>query len=91
MMNYKNEIAKRIHDVTGVDEKELEEYIEIPPNSDLGDFAFPCFKLAKELRKAPPAIASEIKEKIVLDDIIDRVDVVGGYLNFFTNKGITAA
>ena len=86
MMNYKSEIAKRIHDVTGVDEKELEEYIEIPPNSDLGDFAFPCFKLAKELRKAPPAIASEIKEKITLDNVIDRVDVVGGYLNFFTNK-----
>lgn len=85
-MNYKSEIAKKIHNVTGVDQKELEEYIEIPPNSELGDFAFPCFRLAKELRKAPPVIASEIKEKIVLDDTIDRVDVVGGYLNFFTNK-----
>ena len=85
-MNYKNEIAKKINAITNVDINALEDYIEIPPNAELGDFAFPCFKLAKELRKAPPAIATEIKEKIELDDNIDRVEVVGGYLNFFINN-----
>ena len=85
-MNYKNEIAERIHKITDVDTKELEEYIEIPPNSDMGDFAFPCFKLAKSMRKAPPVIANEIKEKMKVDDVIERIDVAGGYLNFFINK-----
>lgn len=85
-MNYKIEIANRINALTNVDVKELVEYIEIPPNTDMGDFAFPCFKLAKELKKAPPIIANEIKEKLELDDVISKVEVVGGYLNFFINK-----
>ena len=87
MINFKQEIAKAIADVTKLEEKELENYIEIPPNSDLGDYAFPCFKLAKELKKAPPMIANDIKENIKIDEsIIDRIDVVGGYLNIFINK-----
>ena len=86
MVNFKQEIAKEIAEVTNLDSKELENYIEIPPNSDLGDYAFPCFKLAKELRKAPPVIANEIKEKIELTDEIEKVEVAGGYLNFFINK-----
>ncbi len=87
MINFKKEIAKAIADVTKLEEDELENYIEIPPNSDLGDYAFPCFKLAKELKKAPPMIANDIKENIKIDEsIIDRIDVVGGYLNIFINK-----
>ena len=87
MINFKEEIAKAIADVTKLEEKELENYIEIPPNIDLGDYAFPCFKLAKDLRKAPPIIANDIKENIKIDEgIIDRIDIVGGYLNIFINK-----
>ena len=87
MMNFKAEIAKAISKITDIEEKELESYIEIPPNSDLGDYAFPCFKLAKALRKAPPAIAQEIKDKIELDEnIIEKIDIVGGYLNIYINK-----
>ena len=89
-MNYKNEIAKRINAITNVEVSSIEEYIEIPPNTDLGDFAFPCFKLAKELRKAPPAIATELKEKLAEDEVISKIDVVGGYLNFFINKSAFA-
>ena len=85
-MNYKNEIAKRINAITNVDVASLESYIEVPPNTDLGDFAFPCFKLAKELKKAPPMIANELKEKLSEDEVISKIDVVGGYLNFFINK-----
>ena len=87
MINFKNEIAKAISKVTDIDVKELETYIEIPPNSDLGDYAFPCFKLAKTLRKAPPVIATEIKENIGIDgEIIQQIDIVGGYLNIHINK-----
>ena len=51
MIDFKIEIAKAISKITNIEEKELVSYIEIPPNSDLGDYAFPCFKLAKALRK----------------------------------------
>ena len=51
MISFKNEIAKAIAEVTNLDVEELKIYIEIPPNSDLGDYAFPCFKLAKALKK----------------------------------------
>ncbi len=87
MLNFKNEIAKSIAEVTNLDINELESYIEIPPNSDLGDYAFPCFKLAKSLRKAPPMIANEIKENIKIDEnIIEKIEIVGGYLNIYINK-----
>lgn len=85
-MDYKVKLAEKIGNIVNIDANELKEYIEIPPNSELGDYAFPCFRLAKELKKAPPMIATEIKEKMELDDVIDRVDVVGGYLNFYINK-----
>lgn len=87
MINIKEEIAKAIAMSVNLDEKELVSYIEIPPNSDLGDFAFPCFKLAKELKKAPPMIATEIKEKITIDaNLIEKIEIQGGYLNFYINK-----
>lgn len=87
MINIKEEIAKVIATSVNLDEKELVNYIEIPPNSDLGDFAFPCFKLAKELKKAPPMIANEIKENITIDtNILEKIEIQGGYLNFYINK-----
>ena len=86
MINFKNEIAKQISLATGIDEKQLAEYIEIPPNKEMGDFAFPCFKLARELKKAPPMIAAEIKEKITENENIEKIEIAGGYLNFYINK-----
>lgn len=90
MKNLKQIIAKQISKTTNINEKELESYIETPKDSKNGDYAFPCFKLAKELRKAPPAIANEIKEKIEKTEEIEKIEVVGGYLNFFINKSILA-
>lgn len=87
MIDFKTEIAKAISKVINIDEKQLKTYIEIPPNSELGDYAFPCFKLAKDLHKAPPAIAEDIKENIQLDEsIIEKIEIVGGYLNIYINK-----
>ena len=85
MINLKEEIAKKISEVIKMNAKELEEYVEIPKDSEMGDYAFPCFRLAKELRKAPPVIANEIKEKIQLDENIEKIEAVGGYLNFYIN------
>ena len=88
MIDFKNVISEKIAKAVELDVNEIRDYIEIPPNTDMGDYAFPCFKLAKTLRKAPPAIAEEIKEKIELDETISKMDVAGGYLNFFVNKEI---
>lgn len=86
MKNFKQIIAKQISKTINIDEQELTSYIEIPKDTQNGDYAFPCFRLAKELRKAPPVIANEIKEKIELTEEIEKVEVAGGYLNFFINK-----
>ena len=86
MKNFKQIIAKQISKIINIDEQELTSYIETPKDTKNGDYAFPCFRLAKELRKAPPVIANEIKEKIELTDEIEKVEVAGGYLNFFINK-----
>ena len=86
MINYKYEIAKKINEVVNISVEELTTYIEIPPNTEMVDFAFPCFRLAKEMRKAPPMIAAELKEKLITDELIEKIEVAGGYLNFFTNK-----
>jgi len=87
MINFKKEIAKIISFASGIDISAIEGYIEVPPNDEMGDYAFPCFRLAKELKKAPQIIANELKEKINIEnEIIDFVKVVGGYLNFYINK-----
>ena len=87
MINFKKIIAEAISKVINKEVNELESYIEIPKESNNGDYAFPCFRLAKDLRKAPPVIAEEIQSKIEIDaNQITNMEVVGGYLNFFINK-----
>ena len=84
MIDFKQIIAETIAKVVNLDKKELESYIEIPKDINNGDYAFPCFRLAKELKKAPPMIANDIKEKIqIKEQYIKKVEVVGGYLNFY--------
>ena len=90
LKDFKQIIAKQISITIDINEEELESYIETPKDSKNGDYAFPCFRLAKELRKAPPAIANEIKEKIEAVEEIEKIEVAGGYLNFFINKSILA-
>ena len=87
MADFKQIIGQAIAKVTNINEEELESYIEKPKDQKNGDYAFPCFKLAKELRKAPAIIANEIQEKIEIDkEKIEKIEVVGGYLNFYINK-----
>lgn len=66
--------------------EEIIALIEIPPNKEMGDYAFPCFKLAKVFRKAPNMIAADLAEQIEAKDEITKVAPMGGYVNFFVNK-----
>ena len=88
MINYKNEISKLISNSINIAYDKIIGFIEIPNNSSLGDYAFPCFRLAKELKMSPQKIAEQILENMKYDkELIDNVEIVGGYLNFFINKG----
>ena len=91
MLNFKKIIANIVNDVIKIENVNLEDYIEIPKDVSNGDYAFPCFKLAKELKKAPQVIAEEIKEKINIENSeIEKVEIIGGYLNFFIKREILA-
>ena len=91
MINFKKEIAKSIANAIDIKENEIYGYIEIPKDTKNGDYAFPCFNLAKVLKKSPQIIASEIKEKISVDaEKIIKIDIAGGYLNFYINKILLA-
>ncbi len=84
MLDFKNIVADEIKKVTNIEN--IYEYIEIPANKDMGDYSLPCFKLAKELKKAPQMIANDIKEKLKInEEIVSKVEVVNGYLNFYIN------
>ena len=74
-MNYKSKLALLIS--KHIDKEISEELIEIPPNPKLGDFAFPCFNLAKILKKAPAVIASELVQELKADFIseIKPIDI----------------
>lgn len=89
MIDFKKYIAEIIAKALEMNVNEIEKSIENPKGVDNGDYAFPCFKLAKVLRKAPPVIAEETKQKLVVDEkIVTKIEVVGGYINFFVNKEI---
>lgn len=80
-MDYKKEIKNELEKVLGF---EIEQ-IESPKNAGLADFAYPCFKLSKTMRKAPQMIADELAQKVSLP-FLEKVESVNGYLNFFINK-----
>lgn len=84
-MDYKKLVAERIKEHVDLDLENIENIIEIPPKSDMGDFAFPCFKLSKVMRKAPHMISEELAEKINKDSF-EIVENLGPYLNFFVDK-----
>lgn len=84
----KAQIIDIIAKAANLDTETVSNLIEIPPKADMGDYAFPCFQLAKTLRKAPPMIAADIAEAIGKSEIIDKLEVKGAYLNFFLKKEI---
>ena len=79
-MDYKRYISEKLK-IEGMSADEIYGLIALPPTSDMGDYALPCFKLAKILRKSPVAIAETLKENFPIDEVISEVSAVNGYLN----------
>lgn len=85
-MDYKKVVAERIKQLVDLEIETIEKLIEIPPRPEMGEFAFPCFQLAKAMKKAPNMIAKDLKEKIEMEGF-EKVECFGPYLNFFLDKG----
>ena len=84
-MDYKKLITEKLN-IEGVDKEQLYGFIEVPPNTDMGDFALPCFKLAKALRKPPVKIAEDLASAFTPDEFISDCTAINGYLNFKINR-----
>ena len=83
----KNQIVNLLsQNIDVLSSEEISQLIEIPPKPEMGDFAFPCFRLAKSYHKAPPVIAQDLKDAIGSQAFLSEIKVVGGYLNFYVDK-----
>lgn len=83
----KDKIIDLITDsIEELDRETVSRILEIPPQEDMGDFAFPCFQLAKIFRKAPNMIAEEVAERIKKTDFVSKVMAMGPYVNFFIDR-----
>lgn len=89
-MDFKVEISKIISLSIDMDTEEIYSIMEIPPNDQMGDYSFPCFKLAKSLHKSPTLIAQDILSKIQKPDFLQNIEIKGAYINFFINKSVYA-
>lgn len=89
MIEIKKQIANQIGKITNLEADTLESFIETPPDDKMGDYSFPCFRLAKELKKAPQMIAQELADEIQVDPaVFSKIEVVGGYVNFFVKPEV---
>ncbi len=87
MISYREKIADILApQIEGLEKDEIMSMIETPADSKMGDYAFPCFKLAKLLRKAPPMIAKSIAEAVADDPLFEKVESVKAYVNMFISK-----
>ncbi len=88
MIDYKKKIAELIAEdaALNMSADEIAAWIEIPADQSMGDYAFPCFRLAKTLRKAPPLIAQDVAARIEGSGIFEKVNPVNAYVNMFLNK-----
>ncbi len=86
MIDFKAEVVKLLGEEVKIDSSEIEKLVEIPPSYDMGDYAFPCFRFAKDFRKAPNLIAEELAEKLDGGDLFKAIEAKGPYINFFVNR-----
>ena len=93
MVDFKQTVAKALAQAIALPDfpaEKLAGFLEVPPQPELGDYAFPCFKLAAAFKKAPPLIALELSKKLALPKEITEARVAGPYLNFFVQKAALA-
>lgn len=87
MIDFKKEVVNSIYEVeNSLSKDEIEALVEIPPNYDMGDYAFACFRLAKVFKKAPNIIAEELVNKLQGGEYFEKIENVGPYVNFFIDK-----
>lgn len=87
-MDFRCAVAEKVSEITGLELEQVNRLLEIPPQEDMGDFAFPCFMLAKTMHKAPNMIASELSgSKKLSASWLSKVEAKGPYLNFFVDRG----
>lgn len=87
-MDYRTEITRKLSRVSELDESLVYSLIEVPPQKELGDYAFPCYTLSKSLRKSPNTIAAEIAgDDRLKESWIDTIAANGPYVNFFIDRG----
>ncbi|MBW2990953.1 arginine--tRNA ligase [Candidatus Woesearchaeota archaeon] len=83
---FRVEVVKLLSKATGLKKDEVDSLIEIPPSPEMGDYAFPCFVLAKKEKKAPMIIAQLLADKLKPKPPISKIKAQGPYLNFFIDK-----
>lgn len=89
MIDFKDEISKLLEsNIEGLSYDEIYGMIEYPKHTEMGDFAFPCFKLAKTMRKAPNMIAADIVEAVGDHPMFEKLEAVAAYINFYVDKGV---
>ena len=88
----KDKIAEILANETKLELDLVNSPLEVPPEIDLGDFAFPCFALSKKLKKAPAAISADLEKSLKkkMPKGVSEVKATGPYLNFFLDKAILA-
>lgn len=86
---FEKELAKALA-VEGISEQDIENALEIPKETKLGDVCLPCFKFARTMRIAPPMIANKLLPCVQSLDFVQKVEVVGGYLNIFFDRDTVA-
>ena len=84
-MDYRSYIAERIA-IEGISASEIAGMMTVPPDLAMGDYALPCFRFAKALKKSPQAIAEQLASQIAADEVIERAEAVSGYLNITLNR-----
>ena len=93
-MDFKKLVAGLLEKATGLDQTQVYEKLEIPPEREMGDYALPCFRFSKELHKSPQNIAEDLMQKISAHigeadyNLIHECRVIGGYLNIFVDRAI---
>lgn len=86
MRNIKKEIAQLLSKHVPLDVETIEGIVEIPQDQNMGDYAFPCFRLAKALHKAPQMIAADLAGAIASETMFSKVEQVNAYVNMFLSK-----
>jgi len=86
MQMFRNEICNLLSVFVPMDSQQIMADLETPPSAEMGDFAFPCFKLAKEMRNSPAKIAAELAERLPASELFACIEARGPYINFFCNR-----